>query len=696
MILYQFYDILGYVNLIESESIDESHDPPSRNSLSLNLNQFNLSGSLTPKKRAASIFRRNKQKRLTETEKRISMSLNDPRISLYPRLSSVHSFNKKNKVILDQMIAQYDNYWCTTYEKVIKRRSIDDYRMNNVPQSSNLIPRACFQKIEQPLYKDKRRLGLVTGKPLDAIVSLNVLNSSAFKGNFCDVFVDRIAEVLDFDTKSLNEANVQGGSIILKKNKFSYEITPVVELKSWPESASEFMRPVDKRPEEYPWPTVVLQKCVKNQGLCLTPVGYLEFREENPDYEKEWKIECPKGEKYLLLHLLHAQVRCYLFALALYKSFIEEEDEALSFGPYHLITLLFWQVKKNYIWPEAEPGFNFLKYLKILYNKLQNRKLRDFFIHQRNLFASPPARDLNRVLGKLNLILENPVPYTLIAIRNLKLKSNFYPKLDCTRLFKLATEKDILTFLNPQLIIFKKIKKNTDEEEIDEEEFEEDKEKYVRAQLRKQIESERVANELLEQGRVSVDSIDVKGVLVSDDKSLRRQEILRIFIPHFIEMALKSKEYKAVDQCLMYLLRAKRLTQLLSEEPIEKTETYRHFERIESIKLRCEKMKAKMEKKEEESEQIVEGEVKNENNGEGTRDENHVIPQSEILEVVKPEEKATSLVIPEIVESVHEEKSKEMGEKLESDNEVAKALDLEKILETIGEADENKELDTKL
>lgn len=683
-----FLLFLGFVNLIESESLeDEIVDLPSRNSF--NLNHLSQSGSATPKKRASSIFRRNKQKRLTETEKRISMSLlNSPRLSSYPRLSMVHSFNKK-KVILDQMIAQYDNYWCTTYEKVIKRRSIDDYRMNNVPESSTLIPRACFQKIEQPLYKDKRRLGLVTGKPMDAIVSHNVLNSSAFKGHFCDVFVEKLAEVLDFDSKSLNEASVQGGSIFLKKNKFSYEITPVVELKSWPEAATEFMRPVIKKPEEYPWPTIILQKCVKNQGLYLTPVGYLGFREENPDFEKEWKIECPKGEKYLLLHLLHAQVRCYLFALAIYKSFLELEEEGMSFGPYHLITLLFWQVKKNYIWPEAEPGFNFLNFLKIVYKKLQHRKLRDFFIHQRNLFSSSPESDLNKVLGKLNLILENPVPYTLIAIRNLKLKSNFYPKLDCTRLFKLATEKDVLTFLNPQLVILRKNKKNPDEEEIDEEEFEEDKEKWVRAQLRKQIESEKVANDLLEQARKSVDSIDVNEVLVSDKTSIRRQEILRVFIPHFIEMALKSKEYKAVDQCLMYLLRAKRLTQLLSEEPIDKTETFRHFERIDSIKLRCEKMKAKMEKREEETEEN--GEVKNENDGAATRNENREEPlQVQVLETEKPQEQIK--IVPEIVASLHQEDN--TLQNIET-VEVNKSVNTENQLETIGEDDE-KEVDTKL
>lgn len=180
-------------------------------------------------------------------------------------------------------------------------------------------------------------------------------------------------------------------------------------------------------------------------------------------------------------------------------------------------------------------------------------------------------------------MLENPMPFILQAVKNLRMRSNFYPELDISYIYKLATTKRIIEFLNPHLVPTRKPRESDDEFSDDDSEDEERlwKEKYVR-----QKKEEKVAK--IETHKGSTETINLEEKPAKGGDHERRRAFLETFIPHFIEMGKKSTEYKAFNQAQLYFLHAKRLTRLLKEEHVDAEEVQTFEEQIMKEVAKCE------------------------------------------------------------------------------------------------------------
>ena len=188
-------------------------------------------------------------------------------------------------------------------------------------------------------------------------------------------------------------------------------------------------------------------------GCHLLPLGYIPTRSKNDEEYLEWQLAFPEAERYLETQLTHAQVRCLLFSMALYKTFLEPLNAQLGLLPTHIRTMLFWQCEQDYAnWQENRPGEILCKFLEKLYEAIMNKHLKDYFIERRNLFESTPRKHLFKVQEKLKRIKENLVMHMLLAVRNLRyVKSSFYPVFDYKKLYAIITCDNLVPILNPRL-----------------------------------------------------------------------------------------------------------------------------------------------------------------------------------------------------------------------------------------------------
>lgn len=444
---------------------------------------------------------------------------------------------------------------CNGYYKYIRPKErlnpqpIYEYKTNDVSQISHKIPKRCFQVVNVKNFNTRN--AIVDTSADNCFTTKKVLNSAAFKANFCDVLIDKLSQDLNLNKYSLQSSVVHEEFIVISQPVVVNFVTSVIEIEDWSEHLKINTKSNRRSSHSIEWPTQHMEKIIHILPCVLVAKGYVEFTEENQDYEKEWKIEFPKAEEYLLLHMMHSHVRCYLFALIVYKSFIEKEINSASLGPKHLLHLLFWRVNKDFLgWPEDKPGETLINFFKILYKKLQNKFLRDFFIRSRNLFANSYVKDLHKAQTIIKLFLDNPVPYIMKAMKNLKIDDNFY----CT--FNYPALNTILTTYNKT--ISKPKKQNTKEKN----ESIKDREMKWRKSVIKQIQLERKIEEDL-QYRESVDSINVEIIPKLQLKSSSGCQLLELFISHFIEMGLKSTEKEVLDQASMYLTQSKWLLNLL-------------------------------------------------------------------------------------------------------------------------------------
>lgn len=442
-------------------------------------------------------------------------------------------------------------YGYSTITEMTRPRLLKVHRLGHTPQNTSEIPEQCFHEIMVKVYDDEEESGnMKRGKLFE---SHYYLNSVLFIRSFADIFAEKIGPSLGL-TQALNSATVQGTKIycdITQKHYDSkpinirHEIIPTIFCATCPEEALQ--RETRKRGikegsapgVQNSWPTQAMMKEMKNYGCHLLPLGYMPTRGRNDGQYLEWQLAFPEAERYLETRLTHAQVRCLLFSMALYKTFLEPLNTQLGLLPIHIQTLLFWQCERNYAnWPEDRPGDILCKFLDKLYNAIKYKHLEDYFIEKRNLFESTPRTHLLKVQEKLLRMRENLVVYVLLALRNLRyIDTAFYPVLDCKKLYDIIVSHENLT-PNPHLqrsVINTITPKNTqseqqsEEEESDEEEndsntdlwkgvTEKDKEKKWKQDVRTQIIIERATQQLnskvrvpaTKQRKLSTDSIDIK------------------------------------------------------------------------------------------------------------------------------------------------------------------------------------------
>jgi len=442
-------------------------------------------------------------------------------------------------------------YGYTTITKMTTPRPLKENRLDHTPQNTSEIPDEWFNKIEVPFYDNGEERGN-TKRRKKFFESRHYLNSDLFMRSFADIFYKKIGTSLGFE-KELNSATTQGNTIYCDKTqkhhdsktiKIRHEIIPTIFSATWPEEALQ--RETSKRgitegsvPHvQRNWPNLAMMNEIKKHGCHLFPLGYMPTHGRNDEQCLEWQLAFPKAERYLEARLTHAQVRCLLFSMALYKTFLEPLNRQLGLLPIHIRTLLFWQCENHDEWPEDRPGEILLKFLEKLYDAIKNKHLEDYFIENRNLFESTPRTHLLKVQEKLLRIRENLVIHVLLAVRNLRYKDTaFYPVLDCKKLYDIIVSHENLT-PNPQSqqstinIITPKntqSKQQSEEEESDEKEdisktdlwkgmTRNDKEKKWKQGVRTQIMRERAALQskskakapATRQRKLSTDSIDIK------------------------------------------------------------------------------------------------------------------------------------------------------------------------------------------
>lgn len=498
-----------------------------------------------------------------------------------------------------------DEYGYTTITQITTPRPLKEHRLGHTPQNTSEIPEQCFHEVEVPVYDDEEESGNMKRRK-KLFETHYYLNSILFMQNFEDIFADKIGASLGF-TPALNSATTQGTKIYCnitqthydsKPIKIRHEIIPTIFCPTWPEEALQG-KTLKRRiiqgsaPGAHNrWPTQTMMNEM-NYGCHLLPLGYMQTRGRNNEQYLEWQLAFPEVERYLETRLTHAQVRCLLFSMALYKTFLEPLNTQLGLLPIHIRTMLFWQCEQYAEWPEDRPGQILQKFLDKLYDAIRRKHLEDYFIEKRNLFESTPRTHLLKVQEKLLRIKENLVMHVLIALRNLRyIDTAFYPVLDYKKLYDIIIshenpvpnprpQQPTINTVTPKN---KQSKQQSEEEESDEEEKDSntdlwkrvaatDKEKKWKQHVRTQIELERAAQKLqskaqtpaMRKRKPSTDSIDIKLQPKKSADKLKMTALLDFFIPHFIEMARKSSHFKATQQARFYRQHAERLQKLLRE-----------------------------------------------------------------------------------------------------------------------------------
>lgn len=267
----------------------------------------------------------------------------------------------------------------------------------------------------------------------------NYLNSKGFFSYFITLFQQTLANDLEITEEILQNATVKGASIYCD----SMEIIPAIQC-PWPREANEWiyrkreMREDPKTKNLVQWPSLEMINKITDFGCCLIPQGYAPKNGSNPQRELEWKIIFPEADRYLESKLNSAQIKVYMITKALIKAFIEPSmEKGLGMFTFeHVRNHLFWQCEHNYTaWFEDELGEGLLRFLGSLLHCFKTHRMPDYFLPKRNLLENIPEKILVEIHRKIYRIVESPVPYVLIAIRNLRYQKNFYPKLKYKKLY---------------------------------------------------------------------------------------------------------------------------------------------------------------------------------------------------------------------------------------------------------------------
>jgi hypothetical protein len=459
----------------------------------------------------------------------LKTAVSTPNLATFPIPKYSNSLGSKSGgASPEYMSTSGSEYGYYTIKELMTPRPLNVLRFSQTSQKTSEIPEQCFYEKEVKLLGDEV-YSINSKRRKTLFVSHYYLNSVLYMQSFGIIFVDKIGASLGF-TRALDSATAQGPKILCditqinhdsKPIKIRHEIFPTIKSANWPEQAVRWKtrkRNVTQSSSmpgvQYTWPTQAMMEEMEGYGCHLLPVGYMPTRGKNGEQFMEWQLAFPEAERYLEARLTHPQVRCFLFTMALYKSFLEPLNTHMGLLPSHIRTLLFWQCERGHAkWPEDRPGNILLKFLDTLYEAMKHMRLDDYFIHKRNLFESTPRKHLLMVQEKLLRIRENPVMHVLIALRNLRyIDTTFYPALDFKKLYDIITHDRQPPNPRPQQSITPNTTPSQQQQTEDEESDEEpdsttdlwkginktDREKQWKKDARTQIELERASQRLFE------------------------------------------------------------------------------------------------------------------------------------------------------------------------------------------------------
>lgn len=280
------------------------------------------------------------------------------------------------------------------------------------------------------------------------------LNSKEFLSYFINSFQQTLARDLDISKETLQNATSMGSAVYCAP----WEIIPAISC-PWPREANEWIyrdRSAindESDIEKCQWPTLEMINKITNFGCHVIPQGYAPKVGTNPQRELEWKIIFPEAERYLESRLTNAQAKVFMITKALIKTFVEPNLERgfNMFTTEHIRAHLFWQCEINQgVWSEDSLGETLMRFLGSLLQAIKIHRLPDYFLPKRNLLENIPEKILVDIHKKIYRIVESPLPYVMITIRNLRYQRDFYPKLKYKRLYSRLIVADPKKILNPQ------------------------------------------------------------------------------------------------------------------------------------------------------------------------------------------------------------------------------------------------------
>lgn len=343
-------------------------------------------------------------------------------------------------------------------------------------RKNHSLPHNCFttiqvknlEELQEPLSDDEDNYVERKKKnKIDLFKDVTYINSKAFMSYVAHtVFPNGLGTALGFNVASVKTAKTIPGLIFCDSDDNNSvtkkHIIPSVMIQ-WPAALAFEWSMRDDRPTiidrrttlRYKWPTDTMIHEIKKLPCVVIPKGCVPKRGENKDSSIEWEVAFPKAEKYIETKMSHAQMRCLLFITALHKTFIEPKTAYHGLLIEHIRTHMYWECEANYPnWPENRLGKKLLRVLRSLYFKLGKVHMSDYFIRDKNVFANIPGKYLRAAQSTIHRVIEQPVMYFLVTLRNLRYTSGrFYPTLDFKKLHNILVTDGIKT-ANPLLYKF--------------------------------------------------------------------------------------------------------------------------------------------------------------------------------------------------------------------------------------------------
>lgn len=429
-----------------------------------------------------------------------------------------------------------DSYDYTTITEMNTPQPINTSEARRLRKNHSL-PHNCFtvhlvknlEELQEPLSDDEDEVDQRKKKDkIDLFKPVTYINSKGFMAYFANtVFPSTLGKALGFDYESVKAGKTIPGLIFCDSydsgSVTKRHVIPSVVIQ-WPaaltfEWAIRDDRPtiIDRRTTlRYKWPTDTMINEIRRLQCVVVPKGCVPKRGENRDSSIEWEVAFPKAERFIETKMSHAQMRCFLFIIALHKTFIEPKTACHGLLIEHIRTHMYWECEANYPnWPENRLGKKLLRVLAHLYPRLGRAYMSDYFIRDKNVFANIPGKYLRPAQALIHRVMEQPVMYFLTALRNLRYMSGkFYPSLDFKKLYNILITDGMKT-VNPLLYslvessgeeVTRKTRNHDPKAEWRKRQQQEIKRKFEMEERQKKRQEERLEAER----RVSVDSVDLQ------------------------------------------------------------------------------------------------------------------------------------------------------------------------------------------
>ncbi|XP_050310357.1 uncharacterized protein LOC126746242 isoform X2 [Anthonomus grandis grandis] len=486
---------------------------------------------------------------------------------------------------------------------------------DSVAERRDTLPETCFshKKVKQDPGEvpDEDQLEYLTEEDLwREVVYINSQGVMRYFQN--GLFPNSLGKSLGFQEESIGTAKCIPGKIFCDEfdNESSalrpYEIIPAVSI-AWPDDQTLNFIYREDRPTifdtrtgiKYRWPTDGMIEEIRKMNAVLVPNGFTQKKGINKDSNLQWEINFPKAERYLEARMSHAQMKCMLVLLLLHKTFIFPTTKQNGLLSEHIRTHMFWECERNYRnWPEHRLGTKILSVLNNLKQALFVGVLPDYFIKERNLFENIPKKYLNFAQKVLMAILENPVPYFIKALRNLRYTSGkFYPPMNFDEIYQKLVAKEGADLINPQLGRAPQLKRRwykDADHQVKHLKYLKKKEQIIRQLKEKQREEQKSKETELNLDN-ALDGINLEVELDKQLGTCKSKAILEIFIKSFIDIAKMSSYLASPEQALFYLKLAFYLTNILEEISasfLDELAEYRQIIGLEEARIKRKSVKS--------------------------------------------------------------------------------------------------------